>query len=161
MRPDEPNADFHDVLRVLVENDVRFIVVGAHALAAHGIPRATQDLDVWIDPTPENAARTWRALVSFGTPLADLGVQEADFVRPDVVVQLGIPPNRIDILTGVTGLRFEEAWTTRAEGTIEGVRVPVLGRQALIQNKRAAGRHKDLGDIEALEKNAARGDIKR
>src|SRR5213593_3690245 len=100
MRPDDPNADFPDVLRALVEHDVRFLVVGAHALAAHGFPRATQDLDVWIDPTPANAARTWRALVQFGAPLTDLGIRDSDFARPDVVVKLGVPPNRIDVLTG-------------------------------------------------------------
>jgi hypothetical protein len=138
-------------LRAFVEHEVRFIVVGAHALAAHGIPRATQDLDVWIDAAPANAARTWRALAAFGAPLADLGIEDADFTRPNVVVQVGVPPNRVDILTGVTGLRFEDAWTTRTEGLIEGVRVPVLGREALVRNKRAAGRHKDLGDVEALE----------
>lgn len=152
MRPDAPNADFHDVLRAFVDHDVRFLVVGAHALGAHGIPRATQDLDLWIDTTPANAASTWRALVAFGAPLEELGIADSDFLRPEVVIQVGMPPNRVDILTGVTGLRFEDAWPTRAEGSIEGVRVPVLGRDALIRNKRAAGRHKDLGDVEALEK---------
>lgn len=156
MRPDEPNADFHDVLRAFVSHDVRFLVVGAHALAAHGIPRATQDLDVWIDATPVNAARVWRALVEFGAPLEDLHISDSDFSRPDVVVQVGMPPSRVDVLTGLTGVRFDDAWSTRADGTVEGVRVPVLGRDALIQNKRAAGRHKDLGDVEALEKEAHR-----
>ena len=147
MRPDEPNADFRDILRAFVDYEVRFLVVGAHALAAHGIPRATQDLDVWIDASPPNAARVWQALVAFGAPLEDLHIRDSDFSRPDVVIQVGVPPNRVDILTGVTGVRFEEAWSTRSEGTVEGVRVPVLGRDALIQNKRAAGRHKDLGDV--------------
>lgn len=156
MRPDEPNADFHDVLSALVEYDVRFLIVGAHALGAHGVPRATQDLDVWIDAESSNAARTWRALVAFGAPLEDLGIRDADFSRPEVVVQVGMPPNRVDILTGVTGLRFEDAWSTRAEGVIEGVRVPILGRDALIRNKRSTGRHKDLGDVEALERQARR-----
>lgn len=156
MRPDEPNADFHDVLRAFVDHDVRFLVVGAHALAAHGIPRATQDLDVWIDAAASNASRAWRALVAFGAPLSDLGIHDSDFTRPDVVVQVGMPPNRVDVLTGVTGVAFADAWSTRTEGIVEGVKVPVLGRDALIQNKRAAGRHKDLGDIEALEKEARR-----
>lgn len=154
MRPDEPNADFHDILRAFVDHEVRFLVVGAHALAVHGIPRATQDLDVWIDAAPPNAARTWRALVAFGAPLEDLRIRDSDFSRPDVVVQVGMPPNRVDILTGVSGVAFEEAWSSRCEGTVEGVRVQVLGRDAMIQNKRAAGRHKDMGDVEALEKAA-------
>lgn len=156
MRPDEPNADFHDILTAFIEHEVRFLVVGAHALAVHGIPRATQDLDVWIDTVPSNAARVWQALVAFGAPLEDLRIHDSDFLRPDIVVQVGMPPNRVDILTGVTGVAFEDAWLTRTEGTVEDVRVPVLGRDALIQNKRAAGRHKDLGDVEALERDAGR-----
>ena len=156
MRPDEPNADFHDVLRAFVDHEVRFLVVGAHALAVHGVPRATQDLDIWIDAAPSNAARTWRALVAFGAPLEDLDIRDSDFSRPDVVVQVGMPPNRVDILTGVSGMAFDDAWSNRCEGTVEGVRVPVLGRDAMIRNKRAAGRHKDLGDVEALEKSARR-----
>ena len=143
------NADFHDLLRAFVDHDVRFMVVGAHALAAHGVPRATQDLDVWIEASAENASRAWRALVSFG---AELGIRESDFVQPEIVAQVGVPPNRIDILTSVTGLEFDKAWASQTQGTIEGVSVPVLGRSALIQNKRATGRHKDLGDVEALEK---------
>jgi hypothetical protein len=148
----EPNADFHDLLRAFVEHDVRFLVVGAHAVAAHGVPRATQDLDVWIDARPDNAGRAWRALVSFGAPLGDLGIGEADLTRPEIVAQVGVPPNRIDVLTSVTGLRFDDAWEGRISGAVEGVAVPVLGREALLQNKRATGRHKDLGDVEALER---------
>jgi hypothetical protein len=147
-----PNQDFQDLLRAFVEHDVRFLVVGAHAVAAHGVPRATQDLDLWIDARSDNARRAWHALVSFGAPLSELGIQESDFTRPDIVAQVGIPPNRIDVLTSVTGLRFDDAWESRLQGTVEGVTVPVLGRAALLQNKRASGRHKDLGDVEALER---------
>jgi hypothetical protein len=125
-------------------------VVGAHALSIHGVPRATVDLDVWTEPTPENANRVWRALAAFGAPLERLDIAESDFTLPDVVAQLGLPPNRIDILTGLSGVTFAEAWPDRVEAEIDGIRVPFLGRDALIKNKRASGRKRDLGDIEAL-----------
>ena len=87
--------DWADVLRALLSAGARFIVVGAHALAVHGVPRATQDLDVWVDPTLDNAAKVWSALAVFGAPLADLGITVEDFARPEVVIQVGLPPNRI------------------------------------------------------------------
>jgi hypothetical protein len=128
-------------------------VVGAHALAAHGVPRATGDLDVWVRPEPANAARVWRALESFGAPVEALGVEEADLARPDQVVQIGLPPRRIDLLTTISGVGFPEAWETRLERESEGLRVPFLSRELLIANKRASGRTKDLADVEALERN--------
>ena len=142
--------DFRDFLAELVKAEAQFLVVGAHALSVHGVPRATVDLDVWIDRTPGNARRIWRALAEFGAPLDDLSVTEADLTRPEVVVQLGIPPLRIDILTSVSGITFDEAWPERVVGDFGGVRVPFLGRAALIRNKRASGRRKDLGDLESL-----------
>lgn len=144
------NDDFHDILAELVARQARFLIVGAHALAVHGVPRATVDIDIWIDPHPDNVRRVWMALAEFGAPLDDLHIQESDLTRPDCVAQLGLPPNRIDILTGVTGLTFDDAWTERTEAEVEGVRAPILGFDALIRNKRASGRHKDLGDVEAL-----------
>jgi hypothetical protein len=145
-----PNPDFRDVLVAFVSGEVRFLVVGAHAVGAHGVPRATQDLDIWIDAAEVNARRAWQALVEFGAPLEELKIEPSDFTRAETVVQLGRPPNRIDVLTGLSGLTFDDAWSTRIDGLVEGVRVPILGREALIRNKRAAGRHKDLGDVEAL-----------
>lgn len=142
--------DFRDLLAELVKAEVRFLVVGAHALSVHGVPRATVDLDVWIDRTPDNAQRIWKALAEFGAPLEDLSVTVDDLTRPEVVVQFGLPPFRIDILTSVSGVTFDEAWPDRVEGPFGDVRVPFLGRAALIRNKRASGRLKDLGDIEAL-----------
>jgi hypothetical protein len=142
--------DFRDLLVELLRADARFLIVGAHALGVHGVPRATVDLDVWIDPTPENARRIWVALAAFGAPLETLQVREADFTRPEMVVQFGLPPYRIDILTGVSGVSFEEAWNERIEDQFEGVRVPFIGRAALIRNKRASGRMKDLADLESL-----------
>lgn len=145
------NEDYRDILAALLGQDVRFLVVGAHALAAHGYLRATADIDIWIDATPENARRVWRALAEFGAPLDDLGIREEDLTRPDVVAQFGLPPNRIDILTGVSGLTFDGAWANRLEEELEGVRVPVLGRTDLIENKRASGREKDRVDVKGLE----------
>ena len=144
------NEDFHDALAALVKSGARFLVVGAHALGVHGVPRATVDLDVWIDPTPDNARRVWEALAIFGAPLQALDVKESDFLRPDMVAQFGMPPWRIDILTSVSGVSFEEAWSGRLQGDFDGVSVPFLGRAEFIRNKRSSGRKKDLGDLEAL-----------
>lgn len=143
------NRDFVDMLSALSEAGAEFLVVGAHALAAHGTPRATGDLDLWVRPSEENARRVWSALIRFGAPL--VGLREADLTEPDLVIQFGVPPVRIDLLTSVSGLTFESAWPERMEVEIDGLTVPVLGRRALIENKRAAGRPKDLADLHALE----------
>jgi hypothetical protein len=145
------NRDFRDLLTELVRADARFLVVGAHALSVHGVPRATVDLDVWIDASPENAARVWKALASFGAPLASLKIRESDLTRPDTVAQFGLPPWRIDILTGVSGVTFDEAWPGRVEAPFDGVSVPFIGRAEYIRNKRSSGRLKDLADIESLD----------
>ncbi|HEY9226396.1 MAG TPA: DUF6036 family nucleotidyltransferase [Gemmatimonadaceae bacterium] len=145
------NDDYRDILTALVGRSVRFLVVGAHALAAHGYPRATVDIDIWIDATPENAERVWRALADFGAPLDALDVRAEDLTQPDVVAQFGLAPNRIDILTGVSGLSFAAAWENRVEEVIEGVRVPVLSLRDLKENKRASGRDKDRADVKGLE----------
>ncbi|MFY7922199.1 MAG: hypothetical protein ACOVSI_07260 [Gemmatimonas sp.] len=142
--------DFRDLLAELRRAEARFLVVGAHALAAHGVPRATVDLDVWIDPSPENAARVWSALAAFGAPLDALMITPADLTRPDTVAQFGLPPWRIDILTGISGVTFDEAWPDRMEAYFDDVLVPFIGQDAFIRNKRASGRLKDLADIEAL-----------
>ena len=144
------NRDFRDLLAAFLGADVRFLVVGAHAMAVHGVPRATGDLDVWIAPDPESADRAWSAVIRFGAPLSSMGVTRADFGRPDQVVQVGLPPRRIDILTSISGVAFDDAWPDRVIHEIEGLAVPFLGRAALIRNKRASGRAKDLADLEAL-----------
>jgi hypothetical protein len=142
------NPDFVDLLRAFIVADVRFLVVGAYALALHGRPRATGDLDVWIEATPDNAARVMRALAAFGAPLEAIG--ESDFARPGVTYQMGVPPGRIDILTELTGLAFGEAWPDRERGAFGELEVDYIGRAAFIHNKRATGRLKDLADIEGL-----------
>jgi hypothetical protein len=143
------NQDFVDLLRAFLAADVRFLVVGAYALAVYGRPRATGDLDIWIDATPENAHRVWKALVDFGAPLAE--IDEADFATPGVVYQIGVPPGRIDILTDLTALAFAEAWSDRIRCPFGDIEVDFIGRASLVKNKRATGRPKDLGDIEGIE----------
>ena len=142
------NPDFVDLLRAFTDADVRFLVVGAYALAHHGRPRATGDLDVWVEAEPENAERVMRALAIFGAPLTD--VTAADFARPGVVLQIGVPPVRIDLLTELTGLQFIDAWRSREPGRFGSLTVDFLGREDFIRNKRATGRSRDLGDIEGL-----------
>jgi hypothetical protein len=142
--------DFRDLLAAFVAAGVRFLVVGAHALAAHGVPRTTGDLDVWVEPTVDNARRVWRALAEFGAPLGDLQVRESDFAKPDIVAQFGLPPYRIDVMTSISGVTFAECWDDRLQDELAGVRVGFIGRDAFIRNKRASGRKRDLQDIEYL-----------
>jgi hypothetical protein len=142
------NQDFLELLRAFIEAEVRFLVVGAYALALHGHPRATGDLDIWVAATPDNSTRVYGALAAFGAPLHDLNAE--DLAHPGVVYQMGVAPYRIDILTKLSGVDFDEAWIGRAVQDIEGLPVPFIGREAFIQNKRAIGRTKDLADVEAL-----------
>ena len=142
------SRDFVEMLSALSAAGARFLIVGAHALAAHGVPRATGDLDIWIQPTPDNAARVFEALRSFGAALLDLGVD--DLWKPETVFQIGLPPSRIDILSSISGVDFDDAWTRRIEVTIGDLRVGVIGRADFIANKRASGRPKDLLDLELL-----------
>jgi len=142
------NQDFVAMLSALREVRAEFLVVGAHALAVHGRPRATGDLDLWVRPSAENAARVWRALADFGAPLDSITVD--DLARPDVVFKIGVAPRRIDILASISGVEFSDAWGGRLTVPIGDLTVPVLGRAALIANKRAVGRLQDLADLEAL-----------
>jgi len=147
------NDDFRDLLAALLAAGARFLVVGAHALAVHGVPRATGDLDVWISADPDNAGRVHGALAAFGAPVVAMGVTQEDFTRPDQVIQIGLPPRRIDVLTAISGVPFEEAWPERVTHDVQGLAVPFIGRAALVKNKRAAGRAKDVADLEALGAN--------
>jgi len=145
------NEDFRDLLDALVEAEARFLVVGAYAMAIHGVPRATGDLDVWILPEPSNADRVWNALQAFGAPLGETGVSRADLETREMVIQIGVPPRRIDLLTDLTGLEFEEAWANRVMHPVASHPVPFLSRADLVRNKRAARRPKDLADLEILD----------
>ncbi len=147
------NKDWREFLELFRSNGVEFLVVGAFAVAFHGFPRYTGDLDLLVRPTDENAKRVLRALSAFG--FGTLGIQAADLRSPGMVVQLGVQPNRIDLLTGISGVGFEEAWATRCEAEWEGIVVPFIGRAALLRNKEQTGRAKDLGDAEELRKRTA------
>jgi hypothetical protein len=142
------NQDFLDLLRAFIDREVRFLIVGAYALGVHGRPRATGDLDVWVDPTPDNAARIMEALEAYGAPLQQVAAD--DFSRPGIVFQMGLPPLRIDVLTELSGLTFAEAWPGRISAAFGPLTVDVIGREAFIKNKKATGRARDLADVEAL-----------
>jgi len=146
----EVPCDFKELLECFNAHGVEFVVVGAHALAVHGRPRATGDLDLLMRPDLENAKRVLAALNDFGFP--SMGFGPEGIAVPDQVVQLGVPPVRIDILTSISGVSWEEAWASRVSGKIGGVPVQVIGRDAYIANKRAAGRPKDLVDADEVEK---------
>lgn len=145
------NEDFVDLLRLLLGEGARFLVVGAHALAAHGVPRATGDIDVWVDADPTNAQKVFRALAGFGAPLGSMGAGVADLTATDRIIQIGLPPRRIDVLTGIAGVEFAQAWDRRHNVEVAGLLVPVLSRADLLTNKRSAGRPKDLADVAMLE----------
>lgn len=148
------NPDFLDLLRALHDAGVRFLVVGAQAMAAHGVPRATGDMDVWVEPTQANAQLVWRALLAFGAPVEAFDLSVEDFAVGGNVVQIGVPPRRIDLMTSIDGVEFTAAWESRLVTRIADCPVPFLAREELLRNKRAAGRPKDLLDIELLEGSA-------
>lgn len=143
------NPNFRDMLAALCEENAEFLLVGAYAMTVYGLPRATGDMDIWVRPTPENAQRVWNALKRFRAPLFTLKV--ADLQDPDVVFQMGVAPFRIDLLTSISGVGFEDAWSRRSDVAISGLVIPVLSRADLITNKRAAGRPKDIADAAWLE----------
>jgi len=143
------NQDYKDMLRALAEENVRFLLVGAYAMAVHGYLRTTTDIDIWVMPSSDNADAVLRAAKRFGAPLHE--VTKSDFERDDTVFQIGVAPRRIDILTGLSGLEFEAAFQRSVETDLDGVPVRVLSVDDLIQNKRAAGRMRDLADAEAME----------
>lgn len=144
------NPDFLDIFRCLCEARADFVVVGAHALALHGVPRATGDVDILVRPETSNALRVMAALRAFGAPVDAHGLVLDDLVKPGSAYQVGIPPRRIDLLTSVDGLTFEEAWESRVVLDVDGCPVGFLGLEALVRNKRAAARPKDLADLDAL-----------
>lgn len=143
------SQDFRDLFVEFNAQRVEFLIVGAHALAVHGHVRATRDLDIWVRPDPANAQRVLRALKSFGAPTVDLTVD--DLSHPDLIFQIGVPPVRIDVLTSITGVEFQEAWDARVMTRFVDQEVGAISRVHLIRNKRASGRTQDLADLESLE----------
>jgi len=144
------NRNFVEMLCALSDAGADYLIVGAYALAAHDCPRATGDLDIWVRASAENAPRVLRAIDAFGMPID--GLSPAELTAPDLVVQFGFEPQRIDIMTSITGVMFDDAWPNRMYVDIEGRQHPVIGRQDLITNKRATGREKDLLDLKALNR---------
>jgi len=144
------NQNFVEMLSALFDAGADYLIVGAHALAAHHQPRATKDLDIWVRASRENAPRVRRAIEIFGMPVDNISVD--DLASPGLVLQFGFPPQRIDVMTSVSGVTFDEAWPSRIFVDVEGKQHPVIGKDELIRNKRAAGRAQDLVDIQALKK---------
>jgi hypothetical protein len=145
---DNLSSDFEELLRCFNARHVKAIVVGGHALAFHGHPRFTKDLDVFVEASADNARRIVEALGDFGFGALDLKAE--DFSSPGPIVQLGVAPNRIDLMTAIDGVTFDEAWAARVAGKFGGQPVSYLGRTEFLRNKRAAGRPQDLADIDAI-----------
>lgn len=141
--------DFRDMLEAFNAAGVEYLVVGAYALGAHGLSRATRDMDYWVRRTPENADRVLAALAAFGAP-SNIA-SKADLLDPQVIVQIGVEPVRVDIVTDISGVEFDEAYAARVSIEVDGLPMQILGRAQLIANKRASGRKKDLLDAEWLE----------
>lgn len=146
----ELSNDLREFVHLLNAKKVRYALVGAWAMAFHARPRYTGDMDFLVDSSPENAGKLMEVIEDFG--FGGIGIEEADFLHPDRVIQLGRAPNRIDLLTGISGVSFEEAWSGRVVASLPGVEVTVIGREHLIRNKRAANRAKDRADVEWLER---------
>ncbi len=148
------NPDFRDLFAALSAQGADFLVVGGHAVMLYTEPRYTKDLDVWVRPTGENAERVFRALADFGAPLENVNVE--DFATPGTIFQIGVAPNRVDVLTSLEGIEFEQAWAARTKSTYGGVPIGVLSAEDLIVNKRAVARPQDLLDVEALTRSLQR-----
>ena len=146
----DPQRDFEELLKFFNSRDARAVIVGAHAVAFHAKPRYTKDLDVLVESSVENARRILDALKDFG--FENVGLEIEDFTEPGRIIQLGYPPNRIDLMTSIDGVAFSEVWTGRVEGKYGNTKVFFIGRPELIRNKRASGRPQDLADLSWLEK---------
>lgn len=142
------NPDFSDLFSALNAVNARYLTVGGYAFAFHAEPRYTKDIDIWVEPSAANAEAVWRALLAFGAPMSN--ISHSDFAQPGMVVQLGVAPNRIDIVTSIDGVAFDEAWSRRADSRHGDVPIHVIGREDFIKNKLAAGRPQDLIDVERL-----------
>ncbi|MBE0408661.1 MAG: hypothetical protein IBX69_02890 [Anaerolineales bacterium] len=143
------NQDFKEFIQSLNDNQVHYLVIGGYAVALHGHPRYTKDMDVWIETNPENAAQIVKALEQFG--FGSLGLKADDFLIPDQIIQLGYAPNRIDLITTLQGIEFENCYASRVEVEIDDITVNFIDLENLKRNKKATGRHQDLADLENLE----------
>ncbi len=144
------SRDLREFIELLNSHEVEFLVVGAHALAYHGLPRYTKDIDLFIATSKPNAAALFKAVEEFG--FGSTGLKEEDFLATDVVIQLGVEPNRIDLLTGLSGIEWEEAWEDRVQGTLDGLPVAFISKDCFIKNKLASARPQDIADVARLRK---------
>ena len=138
------NEDYKEMLQILLNNEVKFLVVGAYAMAVHGYPRATGDLDLWVFTSRENAEKVYKALTEFGAPLEQ--IDKGSFSEKGIIFQIGVTPCRIDIITQIDGVEFEQAYPKRKEIEIDGIKIPVISKEDLIHNKETTGREKDKLD---------------
>ncbi len=145
------NKDYKDILVALLSEEAEFILVGAYALAAHGFPRATMDIDIWVNPSPENAGHVYAALGKFGAPIDQISVE--DLTKDDTIFQIGVAPRRVDILTNITGVDFKEASKDVIKVDVDGITLNILSTEHLIKNKLATGRPKDIDDVENLKRH--------
>ncbi len=143
------NKDFREFIQSLNDNKVRYLIIGGYAVAFHGHPRYTKDIDIWLELTAENATRTVKALEQFG--FSSLGLQTGDFLVPDQIIQLGYPPNRIDLLISLENMDFRECYDSRSEITVSGVKINFIDLANLRKSKKIAGRYQDLADLENLK----------
>jgi predicted nucleotidyltransferase len=150
------NEDYKDILQLFTDNGVEYLVVGAYALGAYGLPRATGDIDLWVLADAENSRKIYYCLAKFGAPMEQ--IDEQTFTRKDVIFQIGIAPRRIDIITKISGVDFQEAYSRRKEVVIDNIKVPFISMQDLITNKEASGRDKDKLDARHLRKKKATGE---
>ena len=146
------NEDYKEILQILLKNEVKFLVVGAYAMAAYGYPRATGDFDMWVDTTSENSKKIYKSLSKFGAPLSE--ITDKTFTEKGIVFQIGVAPRRIDIITHIDGVTFYDAYQNKEIIEIENMKIPFLSKTNLIKNKKATGRKKDKLDIEYLQKNS-------
>jgi len=139
------NEDYKEMLQILLENDVKFLIVGAYAMGIHGYPRATGDVDIWVEASIENSERIYKSLIDFGAPLFD--ISDKTFAEKEIVFQIGVAPRRIDIITAIDGVIFEEAYKVKKVIELEDLDIPFISKEYLIKNKESTGRKKDILDV--------------
>jgi len=145
------NEDYKEMLQILLNNEVKFLIVGAYAMGALGYPRATGDFDIWVESSPENSEKVYNSLLEFGVPLEQINTEI--FMEKGIIFQIGVVPRRIDILTFIDGVEFGKAYKDKENITIEGITIPFLSKENIIKNKEATGREKDKLDVKYLKKN--------
>jgi predicted nucleotidyltransferase len=145
------NKDYKEMLQILLDNKVRFLVVGAYAMGAYGYPRATGDFDIWVEASSENSEKIYRSLSQFGAPLSD--ISKTTFCEEGIIFQIGVAPRRIDIITKIDGVDFKKAYSDKQEVEIEDIKIPFISKEDLIKNKESTGREKDILDVKYLRGN--------